>query len=368
MTTFIPTLHGLRGVAALAVLLFHWNALFPAFGGWASPLELAGTKWNLFMQINFGWLGVPLFFVLSGFLLGGQLKDKELTRGTLLHFWRRRILRIYPAVWAQLAILALIAYWLPSLFPPLSTFELTQNLLLWINMPPWMTSPINGVWWTLPIELSFYAVLPLIILLQRKCGWIKATFICFSLAILWRYTIIQTLPTDNYTQHLPLLDMLPGSISSFAAGFAITFLNIRWSKLQWRLACLAAVVLFLALEYWLLAFIDVYWSGHWLLVIWNPLIALSLALMVYCATHQQCHGAVLGSRPLVWLGEVSFGIYLWHFPVQKALNLIAPGYWDTPTTSALALCVSTLITLPLAALSYYFIEKPIMGWRKTRAA
>lgn len=366
MTTFIPTLHGLRGIAALAVVLFHWNALFPAFGGWAGSVEFAGTSWNLFMQINFGWLGVPLFFVLSGYLLGGQLKHKTLSADTLLHFWRRRAFRIYPAVWAQLLTLALVSYWVPSLFPSITSFDLIQNLLLWINMPPWMTSPINGVWWTLPIELSFYAALPLLILLQRKVGWIAATFACFVLAIVWRYSVITTLPTDNYVQYLPLLDMLPGSISSFAAGFAISFLDFRWSKLQWRLACLIAGALFLALEYLLLAFIDVYWSGHWLLVVWNPMIALSIALLTYCAVHPQCRGTLLGSRPLVWLGEVSFGIYLWHFPAQKALKAIAPDYWGTPATSALALALTVLITLPLAALSYYWLEKPIMGWRRTR--
>src|SRR5690554_122203 len=363
MSSFIPALHGLRGIAALAVVLFHWDALFPAFGGQAGTVEFAGTTWNLFMQVQLGWLGVPLFFVLSGYLLGGQLKNKKLTPHTLLHFWRRRFLRIYPAVWLQMGILALIAYWLPSLFPAISTFDLAQNILLWINMPPWMTKPINGVWWTLPIELSFYLALPLLVLLQRKIGWIIATAACFALALTWRYSVIQTLPSDNYVQHLPWLDMLPGSISSFAAGFAITFLDLRWSKQQWRLACLTGLGLFLALQYWLLAFIDVYWGGHWLLVFWNSAIASSIALLVYCAVHPQCKGAILGSRPLVWLGEISFGLYLWHFPAQKALLAIAPDYWSTPATSALALTVSFLITLPLAAVSYYWVERPIMGWR-----
>jgi peptidoglycan/LPS O-acetylase OafA/YrhL len=367
MNTFIPTLHGLRGIAALAVVLFHWNALFPAVGKQAGAVEFAGTSWNLFMQVNFGWLGVPLFFVLSGYLLGGQLKNKKLTTGTLLHFWRRRFLRIYPAVWVQLLVLALASYWIPHLFPSVSWFALTQNILLWINMPPWMTSPINGVWWTLPIELSFYIALPLLIILQRKTGWLVAIAACFVLAMLWRYSIINALPTDNYVQHLPLLDMLPGSISSFAAGFAITFLDIQWSKRQWRLACLSAAAVFLMLEYWLLAFIDVYWSGHWLLIIWNPMIALSIALLVYCAIHPQCRGTLLGSRPLIWLGEVSFGMYLWHFPAQKALKTIAPDYWGTPTTSALALVLTLLITMPLAAMSFYWIEQPIMRWRKHRA-
>lgn len=364
MNSFIPSLHGLRGIAAIAVLMFHWDALFPALRQEHGSTDFAGTHWNLFMQVEFGWLGVPLFFVLSGYLLGGQLKLQSLTAPTLLHFWRRRILRIYPAVWLQLLVLILASYWLPSLYTSTATPDLIRNILLWVNMPPSMTSPINGVWWTLPIELSFYATLPLLILLQRRVGWIATVIACFTLTLLWRYWVIQNFPTDNYVRYLPLLDILPGSLSSFAAGFALTFLDIRWSKRQWQLACVAAVVIFLSLEYWQLAHKESYWSGHWLLVCWNTSIALAIAFLVYCAIHPQCRGTIMGSRPLVWLGELSFGIYLWHFPVQKALLEIAPNYWDTSTASAAALMASLFITLPLAAVSYYWVEKPIMGWRK----
>ena len=351
----------------MAVVLFHWDALFPAFSEKFGTLTLAGSQWNLFMQIEFGWLGVPLFFVLSGYLLGGQLKQRELTGANLRHFWRRRFLRIYPAVWLQLAILALASCWLPSLFPAASVPELIRNALLWVNMPPWMTRPINGMWWTLPIELSFYIALPLLILLQRKIGWVATTITCVALAIIWRYGAIEALQADHYAQHLPILDMLPGSISSFGAGFAISFLNLRWSKQQWRATCIVAMGVYLALEYWLLSYKEVYWSGHWLLIIWPPLIGLTTAALVYCAIHPQCRGIILGSRPLVWLGEISFGIYLWHFPAQQAFLSIAPDYWSTPATSALALALCLLITLPLAAISYYWVEKPIMGWRKTRS-
>ncbi|GIR70796.1 MAG: hypothetical protein CM15mP74_20470 [Halieaceae bacterium] len=60
------------------------------------------------VYLGFGWMGVPLFFVLSGYLLGGQVAHTELDGAFLRRFWLRRFLRIYPAVWAELIILLLL--------------------------------------------------------------------------------------------------------------------------------------------------------------------------------------------------------------------------------------------------------------------
>jgi peptidoglycan/LPS O-acetylase OafA/YrhL len=69
---------------------------------------------------------------------------------------------------------------------------------------------------------------------------------------------------------------------------------------------------------------------------------------------------------LVWLGHVSFGIYLWHFQVMRALVLLWPELWSTPLMSLLALVISLPATLALAALSYYCVERPLMAWGKHR--
>ena len=94
----IPALHGLRGLAALAVLLFHWYQFFPAAASVIRPERFAGTVLDPTAYLGFGWMGVPLFFVLSGYLLGGQVARVELTGTFLKRFWVRRFLRIYPAV------------------------------------------------------------------------------------------------------------------------------------------------------------------------------------------------------------------------------------------------------------------------------
>ena len=123
------------------------------------------------MQVKFGWLGVPLFFVLSGYLLSTQLGSGTLNRERVVRFWRRRFLRIYPGVWLQLAILALAAAAGIAIVPELSALQWGANALLLVSFPDAIAPPANKVYWTLPIELTFYLVLPALVLVQRRVHW-----------------------------------------------------------------------------------------------------------------------------------------------------------------------------------------------------
>jgi peptidoglycan/LPS O-acetylase OafA/YrhL len=77
------------------------------------------------------------------------------------------VLRIYPAVWFELAVLLLLAGLIPGLITPAAYETLPLQVLLWINLPPVMAEPLNLVWWTLPVELSFYLILPLLGVISR---------------------------------------------------------------------------------------------------------------------------------------------------------------------------------------------------------
>ena len=94
---FNPYLHALRGIAAASVLLFHWYQFFPAAADLIRPSTLAGTLLDPTIYLGFGWMGVPLFFVLSGYLLGAQVIGADINTAFLKRFWLRRFLRIYPA-------------------------------------------------------------------------------------------------------------------------------------------------------------------------------------------------------------------------------------------------------------------------------
>ncbi|UTF59823.1 acyltransferase [Gilvimarinus sp. DA14] len=368
MSSFTPSLHGLRALAAIGVILFHWNSLFPALNKATPGFTIGSATWSVFTPIHFGWLGVPLFFVLSGYLLGGQLKDKSLNRQTLQRFWTRRFLRIYPAVWFQGIILLLASQTFTTISYHPSTAELFRNAILWVNMPPWMTKPLNGVWWTLPIELTFYVALPMLIVSQRKLGWLTVYLACVTGSIIWRAWIIASNPSTNYVPLLPWLDMLPGSLSSFAAGFAASFLRINNTQTNRRLLLAAGTIGLLALMQLLLINLDTYWQGSFLLMLWNSLAAFMLALILISQTMPTSDNRwrPLSSRPLVWLGEISFGLYLWHFPIQKLVSQSDMLDWSSPAGSLYALLVCTALTIPCAAASFYLIERPIMGWSKQR--
>ena len=312
-------------------------------------------------------MGVPLFFVLSGYLLGGQVIHAELDASFLKRFWIRRFLRIYPAVWAELLILLLVGTVVTGLISTQGMATLPLQFLLWINLPPFMAEPINLVWWTLPVELSFYLLLPLIGVLARHVSWSGLLVGAVMITLGWRAGWFLSADTDNYLKILPILDSLPGVLLTFMLGFSMNFLPGQLSFLQRRRGVVVSLIALLMLMQWQLTLNDVYWMGHWILIIWPPMIALPIAGLVYFLRDPSPEWQWLQQRWLVWLGHVSFGIYLWHFQVMRVLFLLYPDLWDTPATSLLALLISLPATLTLAALSYYVIEKPLMGWGKKYA-
>ena len=151
-------------------------------------------------------------------------------------------------------------------------------------------------------------------------------------------------------------------------GFSLNFLPDALTVEQRQKGTIIGLVLLLGLMQWQLNMDAVYWSGHWILVVWPPLVALAIAILVYHLKDPLPSMAWLSSRFLVWLGHISFGIYLWHFQVMRVMVLLFPDMWSTPGQSLLALLVVVPITLGLAALSFYLIERPLMGWGRKRSS
>ena len=156
----------------------------------------------------------------------------------------------------------------------------------------------------------------------------------------WRAGWFLATESDNYLTILPVLDSLPGVLLTFILGFSLNFLPDQLSVTQRRRGIAISLCALLTLMQWQLMLDDVYWTGHWILIVWPPLTAIPIAGLVYFLREPSPEWQWLQQRWLVWLGHVSFGIYLWHFQVMRVLVLLYPNLWDTPATSLLALLIS----------------------------
>jgi len=365
-----PALTGLRGFAALWVLSYHaWEA--------AGPAELA-LNLPVLGLIEFhpifgvGWAGVQVFFALSAFLLTLPLARASLidaaTMADKRSFFLKRWVRVFPAYYLQLLILLLIASWIDLSVP---TDSAAIFHLLSMNFMPeplgyGLRNSINGVWWTLPVELSFYLALPFLApVALGKNRW--KVFLVLGLVMLgWRYQVIQTAPMDT---KVLWFSQLPGSIDSFAMGMicAYVFANYENSSLQLKSAVMrysglliaAASILIIAMVYWLDYIYWLYRTDHLISYIWTPMLCLGFSILIFfAALEHPLLNKVFANRFLFRLGVISYGIYLWHLPVarwfakttfvQDADTYLFPHY----------LLVMVIGATLLAALSWFLVEKP----------
>lgn len=365
---FNPRLHGLRAIAALGVLIFHWAQFFPVHAQLHEQTQVFGLFWHISLFVGFGWMGVPLFFVLSGYLLTCQWQTRPLVAANLKHFWLRRFLRIYPGVWAQLLLLLLLATVFPFLAKVKDWGHLLANATLFLHLPPGFYAPINGVWWTLPVELGFYLLLPGFVAIQRRLGWLLVVGMGFLISFGWRYLLVTQVETGNHGVYQVYLDALPGSLVYFCAGFAAAYLPLL-SSARARQALLVILLLGLYLALLYLAFrLDSYWAGSWLLICWPLLAAPLVAGLMWTLLRPLPFTGLLSSRLLVRLGEISFGLYLWHFPVFQLQSHFWPERWQGLGFSFLGLLTGFILTCVLAELSFRWVESPLMRWRRIPAA
>ena len=355
--------HGLRAVAACAVVVFHWYQIFPSAAVAAAAHFPPQSIFNPSSYLGFGWLGVPLFFILSGYILGGQVIEQRLSLAFTVRFWRRRFTRIYPAVWFHLLILLVVAPYIPRLVEADMWDSLFWQFSLWVNMPPNMQAPISNVMWTLPIELSFYLLLPFIGALSCRIDWKLLLVSALAITLGWRAFVMTWQQVPHYTVVLPWLDLLPGTLFTFMVGYGLNFLPETVSKKSAFLGLVIATAAFLVALQWQLSLNDVYWTGHWVLVVWPSCIAVSLGAMVYFCSRPATRIQWLSAPVMIWLGNISFGVYLWHYPIMRSMFYLFKDEWSAVSMSVLALPIALLVTLPAATLSYRFIERPLMGWR-----
>lgn len=324
----------LRILAAFAVLVSHSFALVAGSGA-AEPLrDSLGT--------SLGNLAVDAFFVTSGFLVSGSL----LTRNSAIEFLWARILRIYPALWVMVG---LTVFGLGAFFTSLPLFTyfseretylyLVKNLTLLMNVAYTLpgvfeTVPskgvINGSLWSMPLEIRMYLILFSVWILLRvttthRLFLLKVAIVILAIAGAFIYLPGGAFPTRGQTQFYRLLFM-------FFTGASFYVLKER-IFLSWAifLPCAIALIAFIA-------------HKQAFFLIYNLSLAYMLLFLAYIP------GGWL--RSYNRLGDYSYGLYIYGFPVQQSVASFMPG-----GSVFQMLAISSLVSLVLAAMSWHLLEQ-----------
>ena len=351
---YIPALDGLRAIAVLAVIAYHLQ--WPLIGG--------------------GFLGVDLFFVLSGFLITSLLIRTPATgtlREHLAQFYLRRSRRILPAL--TLLLIAVAAWAAFVALPEQITHLRAQGLGTvfyvsnWVFMAEDVTyfeaftdpSPLQHTW-SLAIEEQFYLVWPLIVLLaigrRLHRTWLISGSLAIAMAsaaVMWATASSGAL-NDAYLGTFSRIHEL--MIGALAALLITGRTRGRHRYTPPRLVSTtdmsAAVLIAVAMVVLSPEGMAYYEGGS---VVFSIVVA---TLIVVLVRHRPNGGVILGNPAVRWIGAISYGLYLWHWPIIV---------WLTPATTpfdGLALdLVRLAVMFTVAAASYYVIEQPIRkgGWR-----
>lgn len=351
----IPELDGIRGVAIGLVLLWHF-----VFGGMEAAAP--GTFWSYFKAAGrLTWSGVDLFFVLSGFLIGGILLDTRDSPNYFRTFYTRRFFRIVPLYLAVLCVaLAGNRGSIDPQIPTFSYFAFLQNF--------WMArfatlGVLLAPTWSLAVEEQFYLTLPSIVRFvgRRHLGYVLAAGILAAPGL--RMLCLHLWPANEIAPYVLMPcradALLLGAIGALAIRNARA---ARWMKDNGG-TMFALLMLFAAGA----LVLTKYSPTHRFAVTsvgYSWLASLYLCAILCVVTHPETWLARwMRTLWLGWLGLIAYGVYLVHqmaaIGIFRILGHFEYFYLRRPA-NAVALCIALLVTLALCSLSWRYFEKPLV--------
>jgi len=363
----LPALTGLRGFAALWVLLYHVWAMS---GGPA--LRVPGIE---FLRgsalLSTGWAGVDLFFCLSAFLLilpYAQWRYASAARPDTGRYLLRRVLRIYPAYLFQLAVLLLVAV-VFGYGRTLNTHELIAHVFLWFYTGWTWVAPLVGVWFTLPIEFTFYLLLPFLAPLIDRRRWPWLLLAAIAVSITYRILMHVAFADEPVSTQVIVVERLPGRIDQFVigmlAGAAFVSAGLRgWRPQRPGLWFAAGVAGMIGVAASLIAVADRYWAGHPLLYVWHGLFSACLVPVLLASAWNATPARWLfANRAMRHLGDISFGVYLWHMPIVLVVLPLLPEAWSQAMRFWALLGAVLPASVLVAQLSHRLVERPFLRWK-----
>lgn len=350
----VPEFDGLRGLAALAVVVFHAQTLLPG-GVWAT----GASRW-----MRAGWLGVDLFFALSGYLITRGLLALREEPHYFARFYGRRALRIFPLYYLHLAAVALVGRCLPPRYYDPGDGDLALAATFLGNLPdalghfPGMTlAPL----WSLAVEEHFYWLWPLVVWRRSVPRLLAVCAGALGLALVSRALVDGVLA--DHAAHI----LTPCRLDGLAAGAAVSLVAhvrgdtavARWCRER---AVPAAVVLVtIALTpYGPRVFQYVYPSDAYPIV-GHSVTGACAAVLVGAVGYGGAPVPWLRARWLVHVGRVSYGVYLLHGLVGALLMAACP--WVVRAPLELGALVLAGVTVLVASVAHRWIERPVLAWR-----
>ncbi len=324
-------LDALRGFAALTVVLYHYGTRYD---------HLYGHTSDLIVSVPLGNYGVHLFFVISGFVIYMTLERTK--HG--MDFVVSRFSRLFPAYWTALLITFTALVLFPLRGREVDLAQLFVNLSM---LQSWLgVRHVDGVYWSLMVELSFYGLMMGLYLIRQLHRFELFAFIWLTSAIFLRVEDpYETVALFNFAK----LALIPVFAHLFVAG--VMFYKIRENKANWiQYAMLGYCLLCQYLMGSTVAFLIV-------LAIFATFMLLVFGLLSFIA-----------QKPLIYLGTISYSLYLIH---QNIGYMIMKWVYSLVDSTYLAILVALCCSLLIASVINFTIEKPSLGWiralyRRTR--
>lgn len=351
-----PGLDGLRGVAILLVILYHNFGFIPFF--------------------NYGWLGVDLFFVLSGFLITEILLDTRNAANYFRNFYTRRILRIFPLYYLVL-ILFIMVFPLFKHFPYNLDFYTNNQVWFWFYVQNWLlivkdwnnNAGLLNHFWSLAVEEQFYIVWPFLILMVKKPRHLFTLTLALLIAVIVARTLIWMNKSDfpaygNLFLFTRIDGILIGAMLALVKQFNYQFLKKYAFLVTFSLAGINFLFYFINRTQ---QFSFPYWA-----IVGYTTFAAMFAMLAFETIDRgnRLLNAILNNSLLRFTGKISYGFYIFHWPVYLLLYEITDRWVRTFITfseKSITLAASALLTLMaflVAVISYYGFERYFLRLKK----
>lgn len=334
----------MRGIAVFLVFVYHMPA--EVFSTGSMPGFLGRLA-------SIGWVGVDLFYVLSGFFITKIIVSSNDLQPIV--FIKARSTRIYPAYLVCLSVIFLIYLYHHGISREIMLAGMLHLFMLH-NLFPGIGGFFNGVFWTLGVEFPYYLLILIAApFLRKKTYFWPATIFFILLAILFRAAVFVFVPLDalaGFARFFASTQVL-GALDAFAIGggaYAVSQYARRWSLRHKAVLWLVGMGITMLAYTYLWHHAGSYWSEPFAAILWRSWLALGFGGLI-AASACSASPRWLRFTGLPWMGKVSFSFYLWHYPLLKSL-----AHWHLAIPLQAQVLVLLLVVCAASWLSWRFVE------------